>query len=393
MGLSQRSKTALFATILIAALGCLQPGIDPVFLTLLSSAHPVAPANHGWIVGATQAGMALGSLIVWRVGARLSRAVFVLAALVTLIASLATAQVGETAALLAIRAGYGLAMGMIYTRAMSAAAAWRPNGAYGAVFLIQLLLSSVAALGLPPIADIMGARWALAALAIAPLLALLLILALADPEQPSPHQGESRHAEQRRPVDPPAWALATATLLFICATMMVWSFAGALAIAGEIDEDAVGQAVAAGSLAGALAALAVMREKPLVPLPLTGILAGLSLLSPIPAASSGDDGLFILSIVLLNIGSTAIIIRCSGMASTRSGDSLFRRLVACTHPLGMILGPAAGSLLTASLGEAGLLGGAVVAITAACLSLLFAALWQRERGAAALLRDGIETAA
>ena len=123
MGLSPRSKTTLFATILIAALACLQAGIDPVFLTLLSSAHPVAPADHGWIVGATQAGMAVGAVIVWRLGARLSRAVFTLAAIATFLSSLATAQIEETPALLAIRAGYGLAMGMIYTRAMSAAAA------------------------------------------------------------------------------------------------------------------------------------------------------------------------------------------------------------------------------------------------------------------------------
>jgi len=393
MGLSPRSKTTLFATILIAALACLQAGIDPVFLTLLSSAHPVAPADHGWIVGATQAGMAVGAVIVWRLGARLSRAVFTLAAIATFLSSLATAQIEETPALLAIRAGYGLAMGMIYTRAMSAAAAWRPNGAYGAVFLIQLLLSTLFALLLPPIADLVGPAPSLAMLAVVPFAALLLILATTGPEHSAARHGDARHLEQHQPVDAAAWALAAATLLFICATMMVWSFTGALAIAAHIDEDVIGQAVAVGSLAGAFTALGVMREKPLVPLPLTGALAGLSLLSPIPAASGGDGSLFILSIVLLNIGSTAIIIRCSGMASARSADPLFRRLVACTHPLGMILGPVAGSLLTASLGQGGLLSGAVVVIASGCLSLLLATLWQRGKAPGAPRRDALESAA
>lgn len=364
-------RPALFATILAASLGCLQPGIDPVFLTLLSAAHPVAPAHHGWIVGATQTGMALGSLFVWRAGDRLGSAFFLACALAALGASLGTALVGETVALLAIRGGYGLAMGMIYTRAMSAATAWRPNGAYGAVFLVQLLLSTMIALALPAVGDGFGARTALAVLGTVPLvaLALVLIAGRAEREAPASHLAVS---EARHPVPTSAWALAAATLLFICATMMVWTFSGALAIAAHFSEELIGGAVAVGSLAGALTAILVMREKLLVPLPLTGLLAGLSLLAPIPAAASGDGRLFVVAIVLLNIGSTAIIIRCSGMASAGSADSLFRRFVACTHALGMILGPVIGSILTATMGDAGLLGGAICIIAAGIAALLLA---------------------
>lgn len=370
-------KAALFATILTASLGCLQPGIDPVFLTLLSSAHAVPPADHGWIVGATQTGMVIGSLIVWRAGGRIPLGLFILCAFATLLASLATARIGETAALLAIRSGYGLGMGMIYTRAMSAAAAWRPNGAYGAVFLIQLLLSTVVALLLPAIADTAGAARALSTLAIVPTLALGLLLFVGRSRSPLVPAAVADMVEQRHPISPSAWALATASLLFICATMMVWSFTGALAIAAHIQEDVVGEAVAMGSLAGAITALAVMREKALLPLSLTGLLAGISLLAPIPAAAAGSGSLFVAAIVLLNIGSTAIIIRCSGMASARSEDPLFRRLVACTHSGGMILGPVTGSILTSVFGDAGLLGGAIVTISAGCFALLLAALWDR----------------
>jgi hypothetical protein len=377
MGLHFRSKAALAATILTASLGCLQPGIDPVFLTLLSAAHPVALTDHGWVVGATQSGMAIGSVIVWRAGGRLSSGIFLLAALVTLLASLATAWTGTVAILFAIRALYGLGMGMIYTRAMSAAAAWRPNGAYGAVFLIQLLLSTGIALLLPAISDVGGPAQALAVLAFAPLLALALILFADRADKPVTRPPRTATAEERRPVSASAWALAMASLLFICATMMVWSFTGALAVAAHISGDLIGQAVALGSLAGAATALCVMREKPVVPLPLTGLLSGLSLLAPIAATTAGDATLFVIAIVLLNIGSTAIIIRSSGVASARSADPLFRRLVACTHPGGMILGPVAGSILTTFLGDAGLLGGAIVTITAGCLALLLAACWNR----------------
>jgi len=185
--------------------------------------------------------------------------------------------------------------------------------------------------------------------------------------------------EERHPVDAGAWALAAASLLFICATMMIWSFAGAMAAAARIEEGVIGRAVAIGAVAGALTALAVSRERLLVNISVTGLFAGLCLLAPIPGAASGDAGLFILSIVLFNIGSTAIIIRCSGLATARSLDPLFRRLVACTHALGMILGPVTGSVLTMTLGDKGLAGGAIVFILAGCVALLLASVWERSQ--------------
>lgn len=362
------------AGIFAAALACLQPGIDPVFLTLLSAAHDVNPVNHGWVVGATQSGMALGSLVVLRLGSRIPRMLFPLAALAAFLASLATAGIGHMGALLLLRGGYGLAMGVIYTHCMSSAAAWRPNGAYGAVFLIQLLLSMIVALILPTVSAASDPALALAMLALVPATALVVILLSARLARSGPTGGPLLpEAEERHPTDAAGWALALASLLFICTTMMVWSFTGALATAAHISEAVIGRAVAVGSIAGAITALFVMREKPIVPLPLTGLLSGLSLLAPIIAIPGGQATPFILSVILLNIGSTAIIIRCSGMASARSRDPLFRRLVAFTHSGGMILGPTAGSVLTSTLGPAGLEGGAILAIAAGCGALLFAA--------------------
>ncbi|MDI1295319.1 MAG: hypothetical protein PSY12_05455, partial [bacterium] len=86
-------------------------------------------------------------------------------------------------------------------------------------------------------------------------------------------------------------------------------------------------------------------------------------------------------IVLLNIGSTAIIIRCSGAATAASADPLFRRFVACTHSLGMIAGPVIGSLLSLALGPVGLSGGALVTVTTGCLALIFAVTPRRRHNA------------
>ncbi|MCT2401464.1 MFS transporter [Novosphingobium mangrovi (ex Huang et al. 2023)] len=363
----------ILPAVILACVGCLQPGIDPVFLTLLSAAHGLKPDFHGWVVSATQSGMAIGSLMTWRWGTRLPLAGFALAAGIAALAALATAHTAHFTALLAIRGLYGAAMGVLYTQAMSHAATNRPHGAYGAVFLCQLMLSSGIALALPAIADAAGPTTALSALAAAPIAALVLVMLFARSTVKYEAQSTLREPQNGdEETDLQAWATAGATLLFICATMMVWTFSGALAVKAGISEAVIGQAVALGSLAGAATAVLVMREQPLVPPPVTGLLAGLSLLTPIAATQSGDALSFIIAIILLNIGSTAIIVRSSGLASAASKDSLFRRFVACTHALGMILGPLAGSVATGLFGHAGLLSAAVLAIATACLMLLFA---------------------
>lgn len=362
----------MLPAVALACLGCLQPGIDPVFLTLLSSAHGLSPGLHGWVVSASQTGMAIGSLLTWRWGTRLPEPAFMLAALVAVLAALATTQAGYFPVLLAIRGAYGLAMGMLYTHAMSAAAASRPHGAYGAVFLFQLTLATGIALILPAIADAAGPRMALAALTAAPLGALALtgLSAGSAIRQIKPVPGPPGR-EREEGADSRAWAMAAATLLFICSTMMVWTFSGALAIEAGISEEVIGRAVALGSLAGAATALFVMQERPIVPPPVTGFLAGLSLLSPIAATQNGSTTAFILAIILLNIGSTAIIVRSSGLASAASHDGIFRRFVACAHAVGMILGPLIGSIAAMAFGRSGLLFAAVMAILAACLLLAF----------------------
>ena len=357
---------------MLASIGCLQPGIDPVFLTLLSAAHGFDSAWHGWIVTATQSGMALGSLATWRLGSRLPQSGFVAAALLAAFASLATAQIGHFPTIIALRCLYGMAMGVLYTQAMANAAANRPHGSYGAVFLIQLLLATVVALALPAIADFSGPRMALSVLAVAPMAALALVVSLSESSVRLTARTFLPAEQDNERTGAHAWAAAGSCLLFICSTMMIWTFSGGLAVAAGLSQDVIGDAVALGSLAGAVTAIVVMREKPVIPPPVSGVLAGLSLLAPIAATQSGGALAYVAAIVLLNIGCTAIITRTSGLASAASKGDLFRRFVACTHALGMILGPLTGSVVTALFGPASLLIAAICTITLACLLLLYA---------------------
>lgn len=354
----------------VAALACLQPGIDPVFLSILTSANGTPLLTHGWIVGGTQAGAAIGSLAVWRLGPALRHRAIVIAALVALACSIATTTVGLLGALLALRFGYGLAMGVVYARAMATYAAGRPTKAYGAVFLVQLVLSTLVSLTLPELALVAGPRSALAAFALVPGLAFVALLATgrtAGGERDAGVAPEARHS-----VPVAGWALAAATFWFICSTMLVWSFTAALASSAGIADRTIGRAVAIGSVVGALTALTVMRERQVVPLPVTAVLAGLSLAAPIVMIGPGADLMFVASVVLLNIGSTAIIIRTSGLATAASQDLRFRTFVACTHSLGLIAGPVLGSAMVGAMGPAGLGWGVAFALAGGVGSVLLA---------------------
>lgn len=351
-----------------AAIGCLQPGIDPVFLMLLSNACRVPLAAHGMIVGGTQAGAAIGSLAVWRLGALLPHKAVVGVAGMALGCSLATPLADGLAAVLALRCCYGFAMGMVYAYAMAAYAAHGANKAYGAVFLVQLILSTLVSIGLPELELAIGQDGALAALALAPASALAaLLLMTVTRDAPDPIADETR-AE----VPVAGWALVAATFWFICSTMLVWSFTAALATAAGIANRTIGHAVAIGSIVGALTALAVMRDRLLFPLPVTALLSGAALAAPIILIAPGADAAFIASVILLNIGSTAIIIRCSGLATATSRDSRFRIFVACSHSLGLIAGPLLGSTMMVMFGSAGLLAGVLIALPAGLGAVIWA---------------------
>lgn len=359
------------AASLAAALGCLQPGIDPIYLTVLSDARPVPLEAHGLVVGFTQAGSALGALAVWRLGPALPRWTVLAAAVLAFLCSVAVVVADSLAAVLACRVGYGLAMGVIYATTMAAYAARRPNKAYGAVYLTQLILSTVVSLALPELMLAAGAEAALMAMVLVPAFALVTLVPFVRSASMIDGAGDGAPstATGRSAVPAAGWALAAATFWFICSTMLVWSFSAALATRAGIADRTIGQAVAIGSVVGALTAAAVMRERLLVPLPVTALLSGLALASPVVLTMPGADGAYVASIVLLNIGSTAIIIRCSGLATATSRDSRFRVFVACTHSLGLIAGPLLGTAMMALFGREGLLIGVGLALTGGLVSV------------------------
>jgi len=365
-----------FSAGLAAVLGCLQPAIDPVFLALASSATGLRAEDHGWVVGATQAAAALGALLVWWLGAdwqRIARGrAGQLAAALALLAALLTPLAAGLPWLLGLRAAYGLGMGAIYASAMGAYAASlqeRATKAYGVVLLGQLLMATAVSPVLPILAEGLGADVALWCLAMVPALALAAVSGMAPWAEAEP--AHAQHA--RTPLA--GWALALGTFWFICATMMVWSLSGGLAMAAGLGHDLIGQAVSLGSLAGAATAWVVMRRsgrRERVPLVLQGLLAGMAVLSPLVLIGPEQGVGLITSMVLLNIGSTAIIILGSGLASAAAKDSRFRVLVAATHNLGMTAGPALGSALVWADPEHGIFIGAALSVGFAVLALTLA---------------------
>lgn len=364
----------------VAALACLQPGIDPVFLSLMSDAHDIAASDHGFIVGAAQTGMALGALMVWQVRAIVTRSALIGFSLCAFLIALTASTSVPFPVLIAFRCAHGFALGVVYTGAMGTCSAIRPTGSYAFMLLLQLVLAAGAAMLLPAITAWCDSPTALTSMAIVPAsIALLLLFADADSAIRTEEKSSSASRDKTSPDHLlPAlvrWAPPIAVLFFVSSTMMVWSYTAAMASMASIDAATLGLAVSLGSAAGALTAFAVWR------IPAHGsafrgaVPASLALVSPMMLTLPDRPGLFLISIILMNIGSTAVIIRASGLAAARAGNSASRRFVACTHPLGMICGPVAGSWLNLMLGTDGPPIGAVLTSGVACLALLITTRW------------------
>ncbi|WP_404713921.1 MFS transporter [Sphingomonas sp. MMS24-J13] len=353
----------------VAALACLQPGIDPVFLVLLSGNPAIPLSSHGLIVSASQLGMMLGAVFYWRLPGRIGRGRAALVAAAALATSLMTAFADTVAVLVALRALYGLGTGILYTRAASAAAARNAPQAFGTIFLMQLLLSSLVAAVLPWLAGQAGPAIGLAALAIGPATILILLALSRGPEA----QARPRFAATTRATDKAgSIAAAAALFLFICATMMIWSHVGAAAMEAGLDDGEIGWGVAIGSLSGAVPAIASSYLRSRLPLLIGAGASALAMISPLLFGGVMDVVTFTILMVLFNVGSTYVIIRCSALAVELNPTGFMRRAASAMHPAGMIAGPMIGFIAMRFNGPVGLIDMAVVAVSAAMVALTMA---------------------
>ena len=352
---------------IVAALACLQPGIDPVFLVLLSLNAPVPSDDHGLIVGASQFGMMLGAVLYWRAPGRIGGPASRMMAVLALAACLATPLTASVMALVALRGMHGLCMGVLFTHTMSRASAHCPSHAYGTMFLFQLLLSSVCAALLPYLAGEVGAAAALAALALVPGVILALQVterpAIGAASVPSPlPDADARHA-----VPVASLAATGALFLFICANMMIWSYVGAAATAAGLAEEAIGWGIAIGSLSGALVALTASYLRRRVPLLIGGAASAIATVSPLAIAPGIGAWGFLALMILFNLGTTYSVIRCSAQAILLDPTATTRRTVSAMNPIAMMAGPLIGFASVKLQGSSGL---AAMSIFAALLGLL-----------------------
>lgn len=360
---------------LVAALALLQPGIDPVFLVLLTALNGLALADHGLVVASNQIGVAAGAVLVAFVR-HLSPSALRIAALGALATSLLTVAATSLEALLAIRAVFGICNGVLYAAALAAAARRDPAHAVGTVLLYQSVLATAFALVLPYVASRAGPGMALALLAGVAAANLVLM---------NGHDLAESEA-------PPAAALpilsctggggaaaGAAVFLFICGTMMIWSYVGAGGLVAGLSNETIGLGVALGSLAGGTAAWLVARGalhhgRPIATV-LGGGLAALAMLSPL--AMSGSAGGFIAVMILFNLGANYAMAQFSAQAIARSDR--MRRLVPALHGGGMIIGPAIAAVAVRGGSFASLAGAAAAALGLAVVGLAIDARQNRSK--------------
>lgn len=340
-----------------AGLAFLQPGIDPVFLVLLSAHAGVGLEDHGLIVGASQAGMAAGALVT-AVLPRLPRAALGMAAAAGIAASLATAGAAGFPALLAARGLFGFTAGLLYAAQLRSATATAPAHGMGMILVFQLVFAALVGMVLPEIAARAGPSAALACLAAVPLANLVLIAGAPDRVEPA---APRRLATPYR-ID----AASAAVVLYVAASMMIWSYIGARAVSLGLSDAAVGAGVAAGSVAAGVAALAVARGAPTLPTPASGLLAALALASPFVTGTSTLG--FVAAMILFNIGATYSVARFSARAIERQDSA--RSAVPALHGIAMVIGPFVGAAAVAAGGYAALATIAALALVAAVAALV-----------------------
>jgi predicted MFS family arabinose efflux permease len=340
-----------------AGLAFLQPGIDPVFLVLLS-AHAGTPlAHHGLVVGTSQAGMAAGALLAFLLP-RLTRTALMLAAAAGVVASLATVGATGFAAILAARALYGFTAGLLYAALLREATAAEPARGMGMIMFFQLVFATLVAVALPDVAALAGPGVALASLAAVPLANLLLL----GPDT-APHAAPPAPRADTLPWRPDPAGIAV--FLFVAASMMVWSYVGAQGVAIGLSNHALGIAVASGSVAAGVSALAVARGAPLLPMLATGVLSALALAAPFATGTSTLA--FIAAMIVFNVGATYSVARYSALAIDRQDAA--RAAVPALHGVAMVAGPFAGAAAVAAGGYQALAAATLLALGAAVAAL------------------------
>lgn len=325
---------------LAAGLGLLQPGIDPVFLFLLSANSSAAPSSHGLVVGVSQAGMAAGALLM----ARTRTPPLWLAGIAGTLAALGTVFADGLPSILALRAVFGVATGMLYAAALRDATATTrapsPAHAMGTILLAQLVLAALVALLLPEVARIAGPATALLCLAVVPIAASCL---LTSDREPPPEVVCEIESPQR-----PSPAIV-AVFLFVAASAMIWSYVGAGAVFAGFSSQIVGLGVALGSVAAGVAALVVARATPWLPLPASAALTALAMAMPV--LMTGSAFAYVVAMIAFNIGATYAVARFSAVAIGQGN----RATVPAVQAVAMVAGPLVGAA-TMVLGGAPALG-------------------------------------
>lgn len=313
---------------LAAGLGLLQPGIDPVFLFLLSANSSAAPSSHGLVVGVSQAGMAAGALLVARARTPPLR----LAGIAGTLAALGTVFADGLPTILALRAGFGVATGMIYAAALRDATATTrapsPAHAMGTILLAQLVLATLVALLLPEVAGVAGPATALLCLAVVPIAATCLLT--------SDREAQPEILPDIEPPHRPSPAIV-AVFLFVAASAMIWSYVGAGAVFAGFSSQIVGLGVALGSVAAGVAALVVARATPWLPLPAAAALTALAMATPV--LMTGSPFAYVFAMIAFNIGATYAVARFSAVAIGQGN----RTVVPAVQAVGMVAGPFVGA--------------------------------------------------
>lgn len=250
------SPLAVAAMVSSALIGEYSLLIMPFILTAMMAIHGLSEVTAGRLISAQLFAMALASVIVTRVVARIPRRILATIATLTIIVANSLCLLGDSITSLAIgRIGTGLGEGTLMAVAGAViAASAAPHRIFSLVGLVVAVVASVALLSVPFIVDVFGHRGTFGLLALCALLSLLLL-----PWLPSALPAAPRVAQASGLMQGSALLLLFAFAMLWIGASGLWIFAERLGARIGLGLTGIGACLAVGQLVGIAGPLAADR--------------------------------------------------------------------------------------------------------------------------------------
>jgi len=374
---SGSSESATIAAIIVAGASTVLIGEMPIFADMFVKYFNVSVGEAGWTLSAEFMGVGIGTALALFLLPRVSWSRLALvAALLSLVANLASPAATGATMLMVLRALSGLGAGLLYSTAIGVVSNARQLGrAFGGVVLAQSVFPVIYAAGLTWTAARVGLAPAIASIALwfALCAALSFALRRTVPRIAGDAAADAAPVGSRNAL--PAVLSLVGLMLFMTSVFAYWSYATRLGIERGLDSDMVANSIPLGLIGGGVCAVLamVLGDRP-GRLPMAALACAMLIAGGIAAAHAGSIAMFEGGLTLFCGGWSLGVAYFMSMTAFYGQHTTIARFIPGAQILSSFIGPAlaAGLVGDGSSVAAAALAAQVLAVAALLLCGLVA---------------------